>query len=166
MLDPTRIQAAAANAWSPKEETPPDQPTSAVDDLRNGGTLSRTLPGYRERAPQLEMAQLIEQAILDEKHALLEASTGTGKSLSYLIPVIRSGKKAIISTANKALQEQLYQKDVPFCQKHIQPFEAALLKGKSNYLCLQRFDLEGNEGMQVHIQDLTFKRLEKAVGNN
>jgi Rad3-related DNA helicase len=173
MLNPQYIQEQAHKAWDQATSStpnkvevisdPPDQRLSAIDDLRDGGTLSQSLEGYQERSAQLEMAQLVEQAIQKEIQALIEASTGTGKSLAYLIPVIRSGKKAIISTANKALQEQLYYKDVPFCQEHITPFEAALLKGKGNYLCLQRFDIERNVGMQAYVQDLTFKRVEKAV---
>ncbi len=168
MLDKTKIVKNADTAWTDSNK-PPETPKpnkSVIDDLRNGGTLSRTLPGYQERTAQIEMAQLVEQAIQEGKHGLVEASTGTGKSLGYLIPVIRSGRKAIVSTANKALQEQLYNKDIPFCQQHIEAFDAALLKGKSNYLCLQRFNLESNEGLQYHVQDLSFKRIEKAVGNN
>lgn len=162
MLDPTRIKETANKTWSQPEKQP-DVQRSAIDDLRDGGTLSHTLPGYRERGPQLEMARLVEEAIEQDVPALIEAATGTGKSLSYLIPVIRSGKKAIISTANKALQEQLYQKDIPFCQQHIQSFDATLLKGKNNYLCLQRFDREINEGMQAYVQDPIFERLTDAM---
>jgi len=172
MLDPTLIAAQAQKAWS--EEPKPastDKPvapqqqysSTVIDDLGNGGTLSRSLPNYQERSAQIEMAQLVEFAIQAQKHALLEASTGTGKSLSYLIPVIRSKKKAIISTANKALQEQLFYKDIPFCQQYIENFEAVLLKGKNNYLCLQRYELEKNEGVQVYAQDAIYDRIDQSV---
>jgi ATP-dependent DNA helicase DinG len=169
MLDPTTeaIEEAIRRAWSdstaPETDKTPAIRKSAIDDLRDGGTLSRNLPGYRERPAQIEMTTLVEQAISEKKHALLEASTGTGKSLSYLIPLIRSKEKGVVSTANKALQEQLFYKDVPFCQEHIEPFGAVLLKGKGNYLCLQRLEYEANEGLQVHVQDLTFKKIEKAT---
>ena len=169
MLDPTTeaIEEAIRRAWSdsvaPETDKTPAIRKSAIDDLRNGGTLSRSLPGYQERPAQIEMAQLVEKSINEEKHALLEASTGTGKSLSYLIPLVRSKKKGIVSTANKALQEQLFYKDVPFCQEHIEPFGAVLLKGKGNYLCLQRLEHEANEGLQVYVQDITFKKIEKAT---
>ena len=169
MLDELSAQIElAVKSWqppAPQTDDVPKKSTSAIDDLRNGGTLSRSLPGYQERSAQIEMAQLIEEAIQEEKHALLEASTGTGKSLSYLIPVIRSEKKAIISTANKALQEQLYYKDVPFCQQHIQNFDAVLLKGKNNYLCLQRFETEKHEGVQVYVQDEIYDQIEGFVDN-
>lgn len=171
MLDPTteEIERAIRAAWSeesmPETDKTPAIRKSAIDDLRAGGTLSRNLPGYRERPAQIEMTTLVEQAINENRHALLEASTGTGKSLSYLIPVVRSKKKVIVSTANKALQEQLFYKDVPFCQEHIEPFGAVLLKGKANYLCLQRLEYEANEGLQAYVQDLVFKKIEKATND-
>ena len=110
-----------------------------VDDLRDGGTLSRTLDGYTERAAQIEMAGIVAHALDAQHHAVIEAGTGTGKSHGYLLPLVRSGKKAIISTANKALQEQLFYKDIPFVQQHVQPFMAVIMKGMGNYLCLDRW---------------------------
>ncbi|MGH2509471.1 MAG: hypothetical protein ACRDHZ_19000, partial [Ktedonobacteraceae bacterium] len=120
-------------------------------DLRQGGALSNALSGYEERPAQIEMATLIASSLSANTPAVIEASTGTGKSLSYLIPVVRSGKVAIISTANKALQEQLFFKDIPFVQKHIRHFDAALVKGMSNYICLDRLAQE-REGMQRYVK--------------
>jgi Rad3-related DNA helicase len=114
-------------------------------DLTQGGVLSEQLPGYEERAAQVEMAELVAQALESGQHAVIEASTGTGKSLAYLLPIVRSGKVAIISTANKNLQEQLFYKDIPFVQQHVQDFRAALIKGMGNYLCLDRFERENSE---------------------
>ncbi|HLW01632.1 MAG TPA: ATP-dependent DNA helicase [Ktedonobacterales bacterium] len=114
-------------------------------DLTRGGALSESLPDYEERAAQVEMAELVAQALENSNHAVIEASTGTGKSLAYLLPIVRSGKVAIISTANKNLQEQLFYKDIPFVQQHIQDFRAALIKGMGNYLCLDRFDKENSD---------------------
>jgi Rad3-related DNA helicase len=94
---------------------------------------------------QVEMAELVAQSLENSSHAVIEASTGTGKSIAYLLPIVRSGKVAIISTANKNLQEQLFYKDIPFVQQHIQDFRAALIKGMGNYLCLDRFDKENSE---------------------
>src|SRR5205807_3267516 len=131
--------------------------TKAVDVLRNGGKISQTLPGYQERQAQIEMTQLVEQAILEERPALLEAATGTGKTLGYLVPIIEAGKRAIISTGNKALQDQLFFKDIPFVQRHVRQFEAALLKGKNNYLCLDRMERYRNEWPEL--VDDTYKRL-------
>lgn len=127
-------------------------------DLRQGGILSQTLPGYEERPAQVEMAMLVARALNENVPALIEAGTGTGKSLSYLVPTVRSGKVAIISTANKALQEQLFYKDIPFVQQHIKHFEAALVKGVGNYVCLDRMESE-RTGMQFYAKNADFKRL-------
>ncbi len=127
-------------------------------DLCQGGVLSRSLPGYEERPAQIFMAEVVARALEEGRHAILEAATGTGKSLAYLVPIVRSGRVAIISTANKALQEQLFYKDIPFVQQHIQPFEAALVKGMSNYVCLDRLENE-RTGMQFYTRNQEFKRL-------
>ncbi len=127
-------------------------------DLWQGGILSRSLPGYEERPAQIEMATLVAHSLTDQKHAVIEAGTGTGKSLAYLVPIVRSGKVAIISTANKALQEQLFYKDIPFVQKHIKHFEAALVKGMGNYVCLDRLESE-RTGMQYYAKNRDFMRL-------
>lgn len=82
----------------------------------------------------------------------------THNSLAYLLPIVRSGKVAIISTANKALQEQLFYKDIPFVQKHIKPFDAALVKGIGNYVCLDRLENE-RTGMQFYAKNREFIRL-------
>jgi Rad3-related DNA helicase len=142
---------------------PAAKTSQAVEDLRNGGTLSKSLPGYQERLPQIEMAQLVEQAIAEEMHAVVEAATGTGKSLAYLIPIVRSGKRAIVSTANKALQDQLYKKDVPFLQKYLQSFGAALVKGMGNYICLDRLEQEQREGLSFWTEDKTLPMVVDAV---
>lgn len=109
-------------------------------DLSEHGTLSQALPEYQHRPAQIKMAECVGEALTEGCNAILEAATGTGKSLGYLIPLVRSGKKAVISTANKALQDQIFYKDIPFVQEHIQQFEAALLKGRSSYICLDRLD--------------------------
>ena len=82
-----------------------------------GGVLSRTHPAYEFRRGQLSMAQAIEQALEERRHLIVEAGTGTGKTLAYLLPVLRSGKRVIISTGTKTLQEQLFFKDVPFLEE-------------------------------------------------
>jgi Rad3-related DNA helicase/serine/threonine protein kinase len=127
-------------------------------DLRQGGILSRCLPGYEERPAQIEMATLIARALIENEPAIIEASTGTGKSLSYLLPTVRSGRVAIVSTANKALQEQLFYKDIPFVQKYIRHFDAALVKGMSNYICLDRVEQE-RVGIQHYVKNRDFMRL-------
>src|ERR1700691_1490695 len=104
-----------------------------------GGLLESRHPGYEFRSSQLAMAEIVDEAFQKHQHAIIEAGTGTGKTLAYLIPAIRSGRRVIISTATKSLQEQLFLKDVPFLQKHFAPsLKAALMKGRSNFLCRQK----------------------------
>jgi ATP-dependent DNA helicase DinG len=112
-----------------------------------GGVLSRTHPAYEFRRGQLQMAQAVEEAIEQRRHLILEAGTGTGKTLAYLLPVIRSGKRVIISTGTKNLQEQLFYKDIPFLEQALFPdgngkLNVCYMKGRSNYLCRKKlFDL-------------------------
>ncbi|HXJ16448.1 MAG TPA: ATP-dependent DNA helicase [Candidatus Polarisedimenticolia bacterium] len=104
-----------------------------------GGLLAKRHPGYEFRPSQLAMAQIANEAFEKHQHAVIEAGTGTGKTLAYLIPAIRSGRRVVVSTATKSLQEQLFQKDVPFLQKHFAPnLKAALMKGRANFLCRQK----------------------------
>src|SRR5207302_264223 len=106
--------------------------------------LSRAHPAYEFRRGQLQMAQAVEQAFGERRHLLVEAGTGTGKTLAYLLPVIRSGKRVIISTGTKNLQEQLFFKDIPFLEEHLGPLRVCYMKGRSNYLCRQKlYDLAG-----------------------
>ena len=110
-----------------------------------GGLLAKRHPGYEFRASQLEMARIAEEAFAKHQHVLIEAGTGTGKTLAYLIPAIRSGRRVVVSTATKSLQEQLFQKDVPFLQKHFASnLKAALMKGRANFLCRHKvYQMEG-----------------------
>ncbi len=88
------------------------------------------------------MAEAVEQALQDRRHLIVEAGTGTGKTLAYLLPVIRSGKRVIISTGTKTLQEQLFFKDVPFLQHHLGELRVCYMKGRGNYLCRKKlYDL-------------------------
>ncbi len=102
-----------------------------------GGHLEQAMPaGYEHRRSQLQMAELVEAAFRSKTHLIVEAGTGTGKTLAYLIPAILSGRRVVISTATKSLQEQLYKKDIPFLQKHFAPeLKVAVMKGRSNFLC-------------------------------
>ncbi|MEM8904934.1 MAG: ATP-dependent DNA helicase [Actinomycetota bacterium] len=111
-----------------------------ADDRTVLEALTTRLPGGGERrSGQLDMAEAVATAIDGERHLVVAAGTGTGKSLAYLVPVIRSGKRAIVATATKALQDQLADKDVPFLAEHLdEPVVVSVLKGRSNYLCRQR----------------------------
>ena len=107
------------------------------------GPLARALGEYEHRPSQIKMAQTVWQAIAQERHALIEAGTGTGKSIAYLVPVLISGKTLIIATANKALQGQLYEKDVPLVRTALDlEFDSVLIKGRQNYVCLRKYRVE------------------------
>jgi ATP-dependent DNA helicase DinG len=106
-------------------------------------TLARVvaaLPGGGEARPgQVRMAEEIARAIDADRHVAVRAGTGTGKTLAYLVPAVLSGRKVVVATATKALQDQLAGKDLPFLERHLgRPFTWAVLKGRSNYLCVQR----------------------------
>jgi len=104
------------------------------------GRLSKSLEGFEFRSSQMQMAGSILEAINSKNQIIIEGGTGTGKTFGYLIPIILSKKKTVISTATKNLQEQIFYKDLPLLQKSI-PFKinAMLMKGRKNYLCLFRF---------------------------
>jgi ATP-dependent DNA helicase DinG len=103
------------------------------------GPLSRWHPNYEHRPGQLQMAEAVASALEEKKPLLVEAGTGTGKTLAYLVPAILSGKRIVISTGTKNLQEQLFYKDVPFLAGHFErPLKVCYMKGRSNYLCRQK----------------------------
>jgi ATP-dependent DNA helicase DinG len=108
------------------------------------GTLSKWHPSYEFREGQLEMAEAVESALADKRHLIVEAGTGTGKTLAYLVPALLSGKRIIVSTGTKNLQEQLFFKDVPFLQQHFsKPLKVCYMKGRNNYACRQKiYDAE------------------------
>jgi ATP-dependent DNA helicase DinG len=108
------------------------------------GTLSRWHPNYEFRPGQLEMALEVEAALKDDVPLMVEAGTGTGKTLAYLVPAILSGRRIVISTGTKNLQEQLFFKDIPFLQQHFaQPLRVCYMKGRNNYACRQKiYDAE------------------------
>jgi ATP-dependent DNA helicase DinG len=130
------------------EPTNPNKP-SMRDIFGPGGFLDRCMiGGYEHRPAQLQMAEAVDDAFENHHHAILEAGTGTGKTLAYLLPAIVSGRRVVISTATKSLQEQLYQKDVPFLQKHFAPeWKVAVVKGRSNFLCLSKVHAMGDQPM-------------------
>ena len=101
--------------------------------------LRQHLPGFQPRAGQAWMAEAVAEAVAGCERLIVEAGTGTGKTFAYLIPALLGGRKTIISTGTKALQDQLYHRDLPLVGKAVgRPVTTALLKGRANYLCLQR----------------------------
>src|ERR1035437_5461531 len=108
------------------------------------GWLERSHPNYEYRAGQLQMAQEVDAAFREGRHLLVEAGTGTGKTLAYMIPALASNQRVVISTGTKNLQDQLYYKDIPFLAQHIgRPLRVSYMKGRANYLCRQKvYDME------------------------
>src|SRR3984957_17749827 len=100
-----------------------------------GGILSRSPLPYEYRPGQLEMAKAVERALAERRHLIVEAGTGTGKTLAYLLPALRTGRRVIISTGTKALQDQLYFRDIPFLESLLGDLKVCYMKGRANYLC-------------------------------
>jgi ATP-dependent DNA helicase DinG len=116
--------------------------------------LKDLLPGFQPRAGQGWMADAVAEAIANSDKLVVEAGTGTGKTFAYLIPALLSGRKTIISTGTKALQDQLYHRDLPLVGKAIgRPVTTALLKGRANYLCLHRLD-QATDPASMLLEDL------------
>ena len=103
--------------------------------------FAKSVENFSYRPQQAEMMRCVAQAIDNKEDLIVEAGTGTGKTLAYLIPALLSGKKTVVSTGTRYLQDQIYTKDLPLVMDTLgAPAEIALLKGRSNYLCLERFD--------------------------
>jgi ATP-dependent DNA helicase DinG len=126
-----------------------------------GGALARNLENYEYRPEQKQMAEAVSRAFAKDRFLVVEAGTGTGKTLAYLIPAILSGKKLVVSTGTKTLQEQLFFKDLPLIRENLSlSFRAAFMKGRNNYLCLRRFRLHSRQPLLrgldevVHFQEL------------
>ncbi len=113
--------------------------TDLSDYFGDASPLREHLPGFQPRAGQAWMAEAVAEAIGGADRLIVEAGTGTGKTFAYLIPALLSGRKTIISTGTKALQDQLYHRDLPLVGKAVgRPVTTALLKGRANYLCRHR----------------------------
>ena len=121
-------------------ESPQIKSTPIEKILGPDGLLSSSWNGYEYRPGQVEMAEKVASAFENDDMVLIEAGTGTGKTLAYLLPTLLSGKKTIVSTGTKNLQEQIFEKDIPFIRRFLgRGFKAACLKGRENYLCLYRY---------------------------
>ena len=116
-----------------------ENPTRALPTLHEffspGGILARSSLPFEYRPGQLQMAKAVERALEERRHLIVEAGTGTGKTLAYLLPALRTGQRVIISTGTKALQDQLYFRDVPFLETLIGDLRVCYMKGRANYLC-------------------------------
>ncbi|MDR1533681.1 MAG: hypothetical protein LBU64_01080 [Planctomycetota bacterium] len=146
-----------------EESNKPIEEEGIRDFFAPGGTLARIFPGYESRDGQMEMAVSVARALNAGKHLMVEAGTGIGKSLAYLVPAlafaVRNRVPAVVSTNTKNLQSQLFEKDLPLLRKALGfDFKAALLKGRGNYLCLRRLlyileqmdaELDGEDRMRL-----------------
>ncbi|NLS11563.1 ATP-dependent DNA helicase [Vibrio sp. SM6] len=124
------------------------------------GAISQAIPGFQARQPQIDMAVAVADAIGQQSQLVVEAGTGTGKTYAYLVPALLSNKKVIISTGSKNLQEQLYHRDLPTMVQALGFFgRVALLKGRSNYLCLERLSRQMIESHSESAQAALFSQL-------
>ncbi len=130
------------------------------------GPLASRLPGFVARPAQQQMAARIEAVLADRSTCIVESGTGTGKTLAYLVPALLSGKKVLISTGTRNLQDQLYQRDLPLVRAALGvPVSTALLKGRPNYLCLARLDRAEAEGrFGGRRADATLARIRRWAG--
>ena len=118
------------------------------------GPLARQVPTFRPRAQQTEMAVHIAEAIRADSACLVEAGTGTGKTYAYLVPAMLSGGKVVLSTGTKTLQDQLFERDIPTVREALgAPIRVALLKGRSNYVCLHHLERAHTEGRFLQKED-------------
>lgn len=118
-----------------------------ADIFGSNGALAERLPGFSYREAQQQMAELVMQALASGRHAAIEAGTGIGKTFAYLMPVLMSGRRAIISTGTKTLQDQLFARDLPLLGTVVgRPMQVALLKGRNNYLCWHRLETALHDG--------------------
>jgi ATP-dependent DNA helicase DinG len=164
------LEVREAESARPNEETESERAKASMQEVFGpGGFLEKCMKGgfdrsvvssdYEYRAAQLEMAELVHDAFETHHHAILEAGTGTGKTLAYLIPAICSGRRVVISTATKSLQEQLFQKDIPFLQKHFAPnLKVAVMKGRSNFLCVSKLNQAQDQALLKGIEEVDYFR--------
>ncbi|WP_298401593.1 helicase C-terminal domain-containing protein [uncultured Chloroflexus sp.] len=164
--EPIATPSEPAEALGP--ELPPLRPTGDTRPLdleaigaffSPDGPFGRAFPGYEPRPPQVEMARAVAKAFNQSEPLIVEAGTGTGKSMAYLVPAtiyaVQRGERVVISTNTINLQDQLYNKDIPdlqriFAAAGLPAFRAALLKGRSNYLCLKRYhELRRSEHLAI-----------------
>ncbi len=135
-----------------------DSPTRALPSLHEffapGGILARSPLPYEYRPGQLEMAKAVERALEERRHLIVEAGTGTGKTLAYLLPALRTGQRIIVSTGTKALQDQLYFRDVPFLETLVGELRVCYMKGRANYLCRHKLTALRNQPILSGLEEI------------
>src|SRR5215467_14787115 len=125
-----------------------------------GGVLSQRLDDYEFRPSQVRMAEAVHRALEEQNHVIIEAGTGTGKSLAYLLPALIHGQRILVSTGTKTLQDQIFYKDIPLLENVLgRPIRAAYLKGRNNYLCRIKLETLHAEGLFFSRELRTFKSI-------
>jgi ATP-dependent DNA helicase DinG len=119
-----------------------------------GGILASSPLPYEYRPGQMEMAKAVERAMAERKHLIVEAGTGTGKTLAYLLPALRTGQRVIISTGTKALQDQLYFRDIPFLESLLGKLRVTMMKGRANYLCRHKLVTLRNQPILSGLEEI------------
>jgi ATP-dependent DNA helicase DinG len=135
-----------------------DTTTRALPSLHEffapGGILARSSLPYEYRPGQLEMAKAVERALAERRHLIVEAGTGTGKTLAYLVPALRTGQRVIVSTGTKALQDQLFFRDVPFLETLLGSLRVCYMKGRANYLCRHKLFTLQNQPILSGLEEI------------
>jgi ATP-dependent DNA helicase DinG len=137
---------------------PSDISTRALPTLHEffapGGILARSPLPYEYRPGQLEMAKAVERALTERRHLIVEAGTGTGKTLAYLLPALRTGQRVIVSTGTKALQDQLFFRDIPFLESLVGELRVCYMKGRANYLCRHKLVTLRNQPILTGLEEI------------
>ncbi len=119
-----------------------------------GGVLANSELPFEHRSGQIEMARSVEQAFTEKRHLIVEAGTGTGKTLAYLLPALRTGQRIIISTGTRALQDQLFFRDLPFLESLLGPLAVCYMKGRANYLCRHKLVTLSNQPILSGLEEI------------
>jgi len=138
----------------PSAETPTRALPTLHEFFAPGGILARSPLPYEYRPGQLEMARAVERALAERRHLIVEAGTGTGKTLAYLLPALRTGQRVIISTGTKALQDQLYFRDIPFLETLLGELRVCYMKGRANYLCRHKLVTLRNQPILSGLEEI------------
>ncbi|MBJ6985370.1 ATP-dependent DNA helicase [Luteimonas sp. MC1750] len=157
--DPATAGSGPAPAAPPAHESALARSSRAA--LSDDGLLASVLPGFRPRSAQQDLSAAVATAFEDREPLLAEAGTGTGKTFAYLVPALLSGRKTIVSTGTRALQDQLYHRDLPRVRDALgRGLRTALLKGRANYLCRHRLErARGENRFQTPAQAVHFQRI-------
>jgi ATP-dependent DNA helicase DinG len=139
---------------------------SVIDDFFGpGGLLEQRLEDYEFRPSQVRMAEAVHRALEEQSHVIIEAGTGTGKTLAYLLPALLHGSRIIVSTGTKTLQDQIFYKDIPLLETLLgRPIRAAYLKGRNNYLCRLKLETLHAEGLFSMRELRSFKEILEWAG--